>query len=89
MECMAILGQRQEFADGVHDYCCYLRDALAEQGVTTMLRCLRLLFPAKWTSYHTYSPCRQTRILPGKLGGLKGASKSMMENAEEVPSPNL
>jgi hypothetical protein len=32
MECMAILGRREGPADGVHDYCCYLRDALANEG---------------------------------------------------------
>jgi hypothetical protein len=31
MECMAILGRREGPADGVHDYCCYLRDALANE----------------------------------------------------------
>jgi len=33
MECMAILGRREEPADGVRDYCSYLRDALAKEGV--------------------------------------------------------
>ncbi|HZV60484.1 MAG TPA: glycosyltransferase [Candidatus Eremiobacteraceae bacterium] len=41
MECMAILGRREEPTDGVHDYCCYLRDALAKQGVNLALTQVR------------------------------------------------
>jgi glycosyltransferase involved in cell wall biosynthesis len=41
MECMAILGRREEPADGVHDYCCYLRDALANEGVNLTLTQVR------------------------------------------------
>jgi glycosyltransferase involved in cell wall biosynthesis len=41
MECMAILGRREEPADGVHDYCCYLRDALAKEGVNLTLTQVR------------------------------------------------
>jgi glycosyltransferase involved in cell wall biosynthesis len=41
MECMAILGSREEPADGVHDYCCYLRDALANEGVNLTLTHMR------------------------------------------------
>jgi glycosyltransferase involved in cell wall biosynthesis len=41
MECMAILGRREEPADGVHDYCCYLRHALANEGVNLTLTRVR------------------------------------------------
>jgi len=41
MECMAILGRREEPADGVHDYCCYLRHALANEGVNLTLTQVR------------------------------------------------
>jgi glycosyltransferase involved in cell wall biosynthesis len=41
MECMAILGRREEPADGVHDYCSYLRDALAKEGVNLTLTQVR------------------------------------------------
>jgi len=34
---MAILGRREEPADGVQDYCLYLRDALANEGVNLTL----------------------------------------------------
>ena len=37
MECMAILGRREEPTDGVQDYCSYLRDALANEGVNLTL----------------------------------------------------
>jgi glycosyltransferase involved in cell wall biosynthesis len=33
MEYIAILGRREEPTDGVQDYCCYLKDALAREGV--------------------------------------------------------
>jgi glycosyltransferase involved in cell wall biosynthesis len=42
MECMAILGRREEPTDGVQDYCCYLRDALAIEGVNLTLT------PVRW-----------------------------------------
>lgn len=38
---MAILGRREEPADGVHDYCCYLRDALGKEGVNFTLKQVR------------------------------------------------
>ncbi|HSY33491.1 MAG TPA: glycosyltransferase family 4 protein [Verrucomicrobiae bacterium] len=38
---MAILGRREEPADGVRDYCCYLRDALAKEGVNLTLTQVR------------------------------------------------
>jgi glycosyltransferase involved in cell wall biosynthesis len=41
MECMAILGRREEPADGVHDYCCYLREVLANEGVNLTLTQVR------------------------------------------------
>src|ERR1700731_4201825 len=41
MECMAILGRREEPADGVRDYCSYLRDALAKEGVNLTLTQVR------------------------------------------------
>jgi glycosyltransferase involved in cell wall biosynthesis len=41
MECVAILGRREEPTDGVHDYCCYLRDALANEGVNLTLTQVR------------------------------------------------
>jgi glycosyltransferase involved in cell wall biosynthesis len=41
MECMAILGRREVPTDGVHDYCCYLRDALAKEGVNLALTQVR------------------------------------------------
>jgi glycosyltransferase involved in cell wall biosynthesis len=41
MECMAILGSREEPTDGVQDYCCYLRDALANEGVNLALTQVR------------------------------------------------
>jgi glycosyltransferase involved in cell wall biosynthesis len=41
MECMAILGRREEPTDGVQDYCCYLRDALANEGVKLTLTQVR------------------------------------------------
>src|ERR1700719_1807124 len=41
MECMAILGRREEPADGVHDYCIYVRDALAKEGVNLTLTQVR------------------------------------------------
>jgi hypothetical protein len=41
MECVAILGRREEPADGVYDYCCYLRDALANAGVNLTLTQVR------------------------------------------------
>jgi hypothetical protein len=41
MECMAILGRREVPTDGVHDHCCYLRDALANDGVTLTLTQVR------------------------------------------------
>jgi glycosyltransferase involved in cell wall biosynthesis len=41
MECVAILGRREEPADGVRDYCCYLRDALAIEGVNLTLTQVR------------------------------------------------
>jgi glycosyltransferase involved in cell wall biosynthesis len=41
MECMAILGRREVPTDGVHDYCCYLRDALTNEGVTLTLTQVR------------------------------------------------
>jgi glycosyltransferase involved in cell wall biosynthesis len=41
MECMAILGSREEPTDGVRDYCCYLRDALASEGVNLTLTQVR------------------------------------------------
>jgi glycosyltransferase involved in cell wall biosynthesis len=41
MECMAILGRREEPTDGVRDYCCYLRDALAKEGVNLTLTQVR------------------------------------------------
>jgi glycosyltransferase involved in cell wall biosynthesis len=33
MEYIAILGRRDEPTDGVQDYCCYLKDALASEGL--------------------------------------------------------
>jgi glycosyltransferase involved in cell wall biosynthesis len=41
MECVAILGRREEPTDGVHDYCCYLRDALANEGLNLTLTQVR------------------------------------------------
>jgi len=41
MECMAILGRREEPTDGVRDYCSYLRDALANEGVNLTLTQVR------------------------------------------------
>lgn len=41
MECMAILGRREVPTDGVHDYCCYLQDALANEGVNLTLTQVR------------------------------------------------
>jgi glycosyltransferase involved in cell wall biosynthesis len=41
MECMAILGRRDVPTDGVQDYCCYLRDALANEGVNLTLTQVR------------------------------------------------
>jgi glycosyltransferase involved in cell wall biosynthesis len=41
MECMAILGRREVPTDGVHDYCCYLRDALAKESVNLTLTQVR------------------------------------------------
>jgi glycosyltransferase involved in cell wall biosynthesis len=41
MECMAILGRREAPTDGVQDYCCYLRDALANEGVNLTLTQVR------------------------------------------------
>jgi glycosyltransferase involved in cell wall biosynthesis len=41
MECVAILGRPEEPADGVRDYCCYLRDALANEGVNLTLTQVR------------------------------------------------
>jgi glycosyltransferase involved in cell wall biosynthesis len=41
MECMAILGRREEPTDGVQDYCCYLRDALANEGVNLTITQVR------------------------------------------------
>jgi len=41
MECIAILGRREEPTDGVRDYCCYLRDALAKEGVNLTLTQVR------------------------------------------------
>jgi glycosyltransferase involved in cell wall biosynthesis len=41
MECMAILGRREVPTDGVQDYCCYLRDALANEGVNLTLTQVR------------------------------------------------
>lgn len=41
MECMAILGHREVPTDGVQDYCCYLRDALANEGVNLTLTQVR------------------------------------------------
>jgi glycosyltransferase involved in cell wall biosynthesis len=41
MECVAILGRREEPTDGVHDYCCYLRDALAKEGMNLTLTQVR------------------------------------------------
>src|ERR1700738_706783 len=41
MECMAILGRRDVPTDGVQDYCCYLRDALANEGVNLALTQVR------------------------------------------------
>jgi glycosyltransferase involved in cell wall biosynthesis len=41
MECMAILGRREVPTDGVQDYCCYLRDALANEGVNLTLTRVR------------------------------------------------
>jgi glycosyltransferase involved in cell wall biosynthesis len=41
MECMAIMGRREEPTDGVQDYCCYLRDALANEGVNLTLTQVR------------------------------------------------
>jgi glycosyltransferase involved in cell wall biosynthesis len=41
MECMAILGRRDVPTDGVQDYCCYLRDALAIEGVNLTLMQVR------------------------------------------------
>jgi len=41
MECMAILGRREEPTDGVQDYCCYLRDALVKEGVNLTLTQVR------------------------------------------------
>jgi len=38
---MAILGRCEEPTDGVHDYCCYLRDALANEGVKLALTQVR------------------------------------------------
>ena len=38
---MAILGRREEPTDGVQDYCCYLRDALANEGVNLALTQVR------------------------------------------------
>ena len=38
---MAILGRREEPTDGVYDYCCYLRDALAKEGVNLSLTQVR------------------------------------------------
>ena len=41
MECMAILGRREVPTDGVQDYCCYLRDALLNEGVNLTLTQVR------------------------------------------------
>jgi glycosyltransferase involved in cell wall biosynthesis len=41
MECMAILGRSDVPTDGVQDYCCYLRDALAKEGVNLTLTQVR------------------------------------------------
>jgi glycosyltransferase involved in cell wall biosynthesis len=41
MECVAILGRRDMPTDGVQDYCCYLRDALANEGVNLTLTQVR------------------------------------------------
>src|ERR1700688_386684 len=41
MECMAILGSREVPTDGVQDYCCFLRDALANEGVNLTLTQVR------------------------------------------------
>src|ERR1700686_3505776 len=41
MECVAILGRRDMPTDGVRDYCCYLRDALANEGVNLTLTQVR------------------------------------------------
>src|ERR1700688_5336645 len=41
MECVGFLGRREEPAGGVHDYCCYLRDALANEGVNLALTQVR------------------------------------------------
>jgi glycosyltransferase involved in cell wall biosynthesis len=41
MEYMAILGRCDVPTDGVHDYCCYLRDALANEGVNLTLTQVR------------------------------------------------
>ena len=38
---MAILGHREVPTDGVQDYCCYLRDALANEGVNLTLTQVR------------------------------------------------
>jgi glycosyltransferase involved in cell wall biosynthesis len=43
MECVAILGRREEPADGVRDYCCYLREALGKEGVNLTLMQVRWL----------------------------------------------
>jgi glycosyltransferase involved in cell wall biosynthesis len=41
MECMAILGSREVPTDGVQDYCCFLRDALGNEGVNLTLTQVR------------------------------------------------
>jgi glycosyltransferase involved in cell wall biosynthesis len=41
MECMAILGRREVPTDGVQDYCSYLREALAKEGVNLTLTQVR------------------------------------------------
>ena len=41
MECVAILGSREVPTDGVQDFCCYLRDALANEGVNLTLTQVR------------------------------------------------
>jgi glycosyltransferase involved in cell wall biosynthesis len=52
MECMAIMGRREVPTDGVHDYCCYLRDALANEGVNLTLAQVRWAESGRKASRH-------------------------------------
>src|ERR1700733_14401084 len=69
MECMAILGRREEPTDGVHDYCCYLRDALAKEGVNLSLRQVR------WAEIGQKASRREL------LEGVKGKKKFLFSSA--------